>query len=182
MYSSSRTHNIGRFCQTCKIYSAYHDSRHCKIKQEFRTPPTVLNVLKSEPEDLSPNPIFYPFLAKTEYIPEPLISNNPKMEELPYGTNEDPAFWSKVSSFCDSISAVQFTDSSLHRSITPPATLRTPSCLFDDNMSFGVESPNTLMVLANHNPWADELSQDSDYTPFDDEFSQDEINGMLNNK
>ncbi|KAI3825533.1 hypothetical protein L1987_07023 [Smallanthus sonchifolius] len=182
MSSHSRTHKIGRFCQTCKIYGAYHDSRHCKIKQEFRPPSTVLNVPKSEPEELSPNLIFHPFPVKTEYIPEPLISNKPKIEELPSGTNEDPAFWTEVASFCDSISALRLTDSSFDRSITPPTTLRTPSCLLDDDLSFGVESPNTLMAWANHNPWEDVLSQDSDYTLFDDEFSQDEINTILNNK
>ncbi|KAI3819782.1 hypothetical protein L1987_13633 [Smallanthus sonchifolius] len=70
----------------------------------------------------------------------------------------------------------------LDRSINPSPTLRTSSCLLDDDPSFRVESPNTLMFLANHNLWEDELSQDSHYTPFDDEFSQDEINAIKNNK
>ncbi|KAI3825224.1 hypothetical protein L1987_06702 [Smallanthus sonchifolius] len=168
MSSSSRTTRIGRFFQTCKVYGAYNDSHHYKIKHEFMHPSTVLNVPKSE---LAPNSIIHPFPVKTEYIPELEIS----MEEPPPGTNEDPAFWTKVSLFCDSISA-------LDRSITPPPTLRTPSCLFNDDPSFPVESPNTLMFWANHNSWEDELSQDSHYTPFDDEFSQDEINAIMKNK
>ncbi|KAI3754461.1 hypothetical protein L1987_54245 [Smallanthus sonchifolius] len=126
-----------------------------------------LKVPKSEPQELDPNPILHTFQIKTKYVPKPDIS----VEELPPVTNEDPTFWSEVCSFCDSISA-------LDRSFNQSPTLRSPSCLLDDNPSFRVESPKTLMFWDNHNPWEDELSQDSHYTPFDDEFSQDEINAI----
>ncbi|KAI3821119.1 hypothetical protein L1987_08676 [Smallanthus sonchifolius] len=165
---SQRTPKIARCCQTCKVYGAYHDSRHCKIKQEVRPLPCVLNAPKSEPEELAPNPIFHPFQVKIENIPEALISKQPKMEEPHPGTDEDPAFWTEIASFCDSISGLWFSNSSLNRSITPPPVLIIPSCLLDDDPSFGVESLNTLMAWANHNPWEYELSQESHYTPFDD--------------
>ncbi|KAI3804805.1 hypothetical protein L1987_26619 [Smallanthus sonchifolius] len=171
MASSSRTSRIDRFCKTCKVYGAYHDSRHCKIKKEFRPLSTVRKVPKSEPEELAPNPILYTFQVKTEYIPKPEIS----LEEPPPVTNEDLALWIEVYSFCNSISA-------LDRSFNQSPTLRSPSCLLDDDPSFRVESPKTLMFWDNHYPWEDELSQDSHYTPFDDEFNQDEINAIENNK
>ncbi|KAI3732521.1 hypothetical protein L1987_63726 [Smallanthus sonchifolius] len=88
------------------------------------------------------------------------------VEELPPVTNEDPTFWSEVCSFCDSISA-------LDHSFNQSPTLRSPSCLLDDNPSFRVDSPKSLMFWDKHNPWKDVISEDSDYTPFDDEFSQD---------
>ncbi|KAI3801838.1 hypothetical protein L1987_29955 [Smallanthus sonchifolius] len=98
-----------------------------------------------------------------------------RLEELPLVTTQDRAFWFKVCSFCDSIS-------SSDRSFNQFPALRSPSCLLDDNPSFLVESPNTFMFWDNHNPWEDELSLDFDYTPFNDEFRQDEINAIQNNK
>ncbi|KAI3733215.1 hypothetical protein L1987_64435 [Smallanthus sonchifolius] len=163
MASSSRTYRIDTFCKTCKVYGAYHDSRHCKIKKEFNPPSTVPKFPKSEPQEVGPNPIPHTFQIKSEYAPKPDIS----VEELPPETTQDVAFWSEVCSFCDSIS-------SSDRSFNQIPTLRSPS--------LRAESLNTFMFCDNHNPWEDELSQDSDYTPFEDEFSQDEINTILNNK
>ncbi|KAI3809312.1 hypothetical protein L1987_25283 [Smallanthus sonchifolius] len=145
------------FAKTCNVYGQYQDSRHCKIKQEIRPPSNVLNVPNSEPQELPPNPIINPFPVKTEFILEPTIS----MDEPPPVTNEDPAFWAEAALLCDYISA-----------------LRTPSSLFDDDPSFRGESPTTFMTWDNRNPWGDELSQDSNYSLFDDEFSQDEINAI----
>ncbi|KAI3827713.1 hypothetical protein L1987_01796 [Smallanthus sonchifolius] len=123
MASSSRTSRINKFCKTCKVYGAYHDSRHCKIKKEFSPPSTVPKVPKSEPQEVGPNLLLHTFQIKTEYASKPEIS----VEELPPVTTEDPAFWFEVCSFY-------------------------------------------------------ELSQDSDYTPFEDEFYQDEINAIQKNK
>ncbi|KAI3695089.1 hypothetical protein L1987_78077 [Smallanthus sonchifolius] len=163
MASSLRTSRIDKFCKTCKVYGAYHDSRHCKIKKEFNPPSTVPKVPKSEPQEVDPNPILLTFPTKTEYAPKPEIS----VEELPPETTQDVSFWSEVCSFCDSIS-------SSDRSFNQIPALRSPS--------FRVEYPNTFMFWDNHNPWEDELSEDSDYTPFEDVFSQDEINAIQNNK
>ncbi|KAI3754576.1 hypothetical protein L1987_54363 [Smallanthus sonchifolius] len=90
-----------------------------------------------------------------------------QMEELPPKTTQDVAFWSEVCSFCDSIS-------SSDRSFNQIPALRSPS--------FRAEYPNTFMFWDNHNPWEDELSEDSNYTPFEFEFSQDEINAIQINK
>ncbi|KAI3704135.1 hypothetical protein L1987_74349 [Smallanthus sonchifolius] len=53
-----------------------------------------------------------------------------------------------------------------------------PSSFFDDDPSFHGESPTKFTIWDNHNPWEDELSQDSNYSPFDDEFNQQEINAI----
>ncbi|KAI3801959.1 hypothetical protein L1987_30079 [Smallanthus sonchifolius] len=58
------------------------------------------------------------------------------------------------------------------------SALRTPSSQQDDEPSFHGESSSTFMTWDSHNPWEDEISQDSNYSPFDDEFSQEEINTL----
>ncbi|KAI3755086.1 hypothetical protein L1987_54879 [Smallanthus sonchifolius] len=154
MASFSRITRNRRFCRTCNVYDTYHDSRLCRIKQEFSPPSSVLKVPKSEPQTFLPDSIPPPITIKIE----PENSNT----DPPFGTQGDPSFWTEVVSLCDSISAID-------RFITPNLTLLTPSCLLG-------ESPNTLMSLEQHNPWEDELCPDSNYTPFDDEFTKDEIN------
>ncbi|KAI3795309.1 hypothetical protein L1987_37960 [Smallanthus sonchifolius] len=136
MASSSRITCNRRLCRTCNVYGTYHDSQLCRIKQEFTPPSSVLKVPKSEPQTLSPDSIPPPILEKNELEiskQDPLV-----------GTQEDPAFWAEVVSFCDSISAID-------HSITPNPTFLTPSSLLG-------ESSNTLMYLEHHNPWEDELS------------------------
>ncbi|KAI3824907.1 hypothetical protein L1987_06380 [Smallanthus sonchifolius] len=120
------------YMQPTTFENRWHEIIH-RIKQEFSPPSSVLKVPKSEPQTLALDSIMHPILVKNE--PE-ISKQDPHVR-----TNEDPAFWGEVVSFCDSISGID-------RFNTPNPTFLTPSCLLE-------ESPNTLMSLAQHNPWED---------------------------